>query len=92
MTPIPSHNSWMMWRRTPTAAMRKPPPQQNAATTPALRGPTRSSQRPKTAADEPRKKMPSAKVRLTWVSVQSPSMDFVMPRVWVSGFQKTLRP
>ena len=38
--------------------MRNPPPQQNAATTPAFRGPACSSQRPHTAADEPRKGAP----------------------------------
>ena len=33
----------------------KPPPQQNAATTPAFLGPACSSHRPNTAADDPRK-------------------------------------
>ena len=37
----------------PMAPSTKPPPQQHAATTPALRGPTRSSQPPQSAADTP---------------------------------------
>ncbi len=46
--------SQIWWRYTPSADMRNPPPQQNAATTPAFLGPSRSSQAPKRAADEPR--------------------------------------
>src|SRR4026207_2534181 len=37
----------------PSAEIRKPPLQQKAATTPALRGPTRSSQPPQMAAEVP---------------------------------------
>ena len=78
--------------RAPMAATRKPPPQQQAAATPALRGPTRSIQRPNTAADDPRKKMAMEKVRLTVLTFQSSGAGCVMPMVWLSGFQKTLRP
>jgi len=45
--------SW--WVTTPTAEISRPPHQHTAATTAALRGPTRSSQPPHSAADEPRK-------------------------------------
>ena len=41
----------------PTAPISRPPDQQSAATTPALRGPARSSQPPQTAAATPRKTM-----------------------------------
>src|SRR5258708_389096 len=37
----------------PSAEIRNPPPQQIAATTPALRGPSRSTHGPKIAADDP---------------------------------------
>src|SRR6185437_7675568 len=37
----------------PKALTRRPPPQHSAATTPALRGPTRSSQPPQIAAETP---------------------------------------
>src|SRR5581483_2679321 len=37
----------------PNAATIRPPPQHNAATKPALRGPTRSSQPPQIAAETP---------------------------------------
>src|SRR5512143_2736232 len=58
---------------TPTAEMRRPPHQQNAATTPALRGPTRSSQPPQIAADTPSstKKRVNIQPRSNWVQSQS---------------------
>ena len=37
----------------PNAAIMRPPPQHSAATTPALRGPARSSQPPQIAAETP---------------------------------------
>ena len=55
ITPAPSHMIQSWWTNTPTAAMTIPPHQQTADTTPALRGPARSSQPPHSAADEPRK-------------------------------------
>jgi hypothetical protein len=42
---------------TPSAATRYPPPQQQAAAIPALRGPAVSTHRPNTAADSPRQTM-----------------------------------
>ena len=55
ITPEPSHiiQNWCRW--TPSAEITMPPHQHTAATTPALRGPARSSQPPQTAAAEPRK-------------------------------------
>src|SRR3954453_5718522 len=54
ITPEPSHNSQIWWIMTPKAEITRPPHQQSADTTPALRGPTRSSQPPMMAAAEPR--------------------------------------
>ncbi len=51
--PAPSHSSHSWWMITPTAPSTMPPAQQKAATTPALRGPARSSQPPQMAAAEP---------------------------------------
>src|SRR5262249_7733551 len=53
ITPEPTHNiqSWCIM--TPAAPITSPPHQHSAATTPALRGPARSSQPPQTAADDP---------------------------------------
>jgi hypothetical protein len=87
--------------------MKKPPPQQNAATTPARRGPTRSSHRPKTAAEEPRKTKnrvyihPSVRifqshvVVVIWVRKPASAghaTGSVMPIARLSGSQKTLKP
>ena len=92
MTPSPSQMSQTWCDRAPAAAMRKPPPQQHAAATPACRGPTRSSQAPNTAADEPRKKMAMENVTTTVLIFQSSGAGCVMPMLWLSGFQKTLNP
>ena len=54
MTPEPSQISHSWWLATPKAEITSPPHQQSAATTPALRGPTRSSQPPHKAAAEPK--------------------------------------
>ncbi len=64
-TPVPSHtiHNWCVF--TPTAPSAMPPHQQTAATTPALRGPTRSSQPPQIAAAMPRNAMNSVNVKLT---------------------------
>src|SRR5260370_7569791 len=53
ITPDPAHSiqSWCV--TTPMAEITSPPHQHSAATTPALRGPTRSSHPPQTAADDP---------------------------------------
>jgi hypothetical protein len=64
--------------------MKKLPPQQSAATNPALRGPSRSTQRPKTAADEPSRTKNSEYMML--------SLLIGVPRDCESGNQKTLKP
>src|SRR5574343_956405 len=53
-TPEPSHISQIWCSLIPIAEMTRPPHQHSAETTPALRGPTRSSQPPQMAAEEPR--------------------------------------
>src|SRR5574343_783030 len=55
MTPEPSHISQIWCSLMPMAEMTRPPHQHSAETRPALRGPTRSSQPPQMAAEEPRK-------------------------------------
>src|SRR5437867_6168297 len=91
---------------TPTAAMTMPPHQQMAETTPALRGPERSSQPPHSAADDPRKTKksvyihPRSATRQSQVVVKSaaPSVrsghatDRVTPSARDSGSQNTLKP
>ena len=83
-----------------------PPHQQQAATTPALRGPARSSQPPQIAAEEPSstKKsvyiQPRSATRQSQLLVKStvarlmPSQatGWVMPSERDSGSQKTLKP
>ena len=53
ITPEPSHinHSWCVY--TPSAEITRPPHQHSADTTPALRGPARSSQPPHNAAEQP---------------------------------------
>jgi len=70
MIPQPSHSSHSWCMATPMPPRIMPPPQHSAAMKPALRGPARSSQLPQSAADTPRKKMNSVKVRLTDGTVQ----------------------
>ncbi len=87
--------------------MSNPPPQQNAATTPALRGPSRSSQWPKTAAEDPRKTKNSVNIQPSVLIFQSQfvanrleikpmsaghGMGLSMPMARLSGFQNTLKP
>src|SRR5476651_2259586 len=107
ITPEPSHisQSWCVW--TPTAPISRPPHQQRAATTPALRGPTRSSQPPQMAAAEPRitKNRVNIQSRLLIFQSQldansSPksdmsaghAFDLLMPIERDSGIQNTLKP
>src|SRR4051812_31432240 len=107
MTPEPSHMSQIWWRYTPRAEIRNPPPQQKAATTPALRGPSRSSQPPKMAADEPRKTKNMVYIQPSVLIFQSQAVvvscwkklmllgqgtGWVMPMALLSGSQKTLNP
>src|SRR6476469_11264348 len=58
---------------TPTAEIRRPPHQQSAATTAALRGPTRSSHQPQIAAETPSstKNRVNIQPRSNWVQSQS---------------------
>ena len=84
----------------------KPPDQQSAATTPALRGPERSTQPPNSAAETPSNTMPMVKMMTRLVICQSqlvvnksptrvgfwqaPALSVPMARD--SGSQKTLSP
>src|SRR6185437_15814779 len=71
ITPEPSHSiqSWCM--TTPSAEMRRPPHQQSAATTPALRGPACSSHPPQIAAAEPRNTKKSVYIQPSMLIFQS---------------------
>ena len=55
----------------------------------AVRGPTRSSQAPKTAAEEPRQTMATPKTQATEVSFQSSAALLVIPITLVSRRFKT---
>src|ERR1700674_623911 len=90
MKPYPRYRSQSLWRYTPRAAIRKPLPQQQAATTPPLRGPARSSHRPAIAADSPSQTIASVKIHWSSVNVQSPGPDCVMPTARLSGILNTL--
>src|SRR5690242_14455548 len=107
ITPDPSHSShiWCSWM--PRAEIMNPPPQQNAATTPALRGPACSSQRPKMAADEPRNTKNRVNIQPSVLIFQSQlaantcwrklmsaghGTEWVIPIALLSGSQNTLKP
>src|SRR5581483_6427458 len=107
MTPDPIHMSQIWWRYTPSAETRKPPPQQHAATAPAFRGPSRSSQAPNRAADDPRNTKNRVNIQPRVLIFQSqvvatsrsrklmPSgqgTDRVIPTALLSGSQNTLNP
>src|SRR4051794_36111974 len=91
--------SW--WSATPMADTKNPPAKQQAAVTMALRGPTRSSQVPKSAAERPRKRMAMEKIQAMEESDQSPAAAgtslseiggpayWVMPMSFISGILKT---
>ena len=90
----------------PMAPSTRPPAQQHAATTPALRGPTRSSQPPQMAAETPSTTknsvniQPMLAMRQSQVVVKSSWMremsghvlGAVTPSARDSGSQKTLKP
>src|SRR4051812_37347093 len=82
--------SQILWTFTPNAEIRNPRPQQQAAATPLFLGPACSSQRPNTAADNPRNTMAMVKIQASCVCFQSAGADSVMPRTLVSGSLKTL--
>src|ERR1700751_5373901 len=106
MMPEPPHSihSWCVM--TPIAEITSPPHQHSAATTPALRGPARSSQPPHAAADEPsttKKRVyiqPRLEMRQSQVVVKSSpksersgqAMLLSRPMARDSGSQKTLKP
>ena len=90
----------------PMAPSTRPPAQQHAATTPALRGPTRSSQPPHRAADTPSTTknsvyiQPMLAMRQSQVVVKSSCTSVISGHVFAavtpsardSGSQKTLKP
>src|SRR6185503_7422619 len=76
----------------PIAEMTNPPPQQQAATNPAFRGPSRSTHAPKRAAEDPRNTKNSVNIVPSVSTLQSPGADLVMPIAWLSGSEKTLKP
>src|SRR6478672_3406328 len=106
ITPEPSHTNQSWWTTTPTAEISRPPHQHTAATTPALRGPARSSHPPNTAAAEPRNRKNIANIQVTSLLRQSQvvvvsadssdmslhSTDLVMPSARDIGIQNTLKP
>ena len=91
---------------TPALPIRRPPHQQSAETTAALRGPTRSSQPPQIAADEPSitknsvNIQPRLEIRQSQVVVKSSAAKLmpghvtgcVTPNACDSGSQNTLKP
>src|SRR5581483_10346018 len=81
----------MSCSRTPAAESRKPPPKQKAAATIARRGPPSSTQRPKTAADIPRKKIASVKIQPRSVSFQSAAAEPLRATRGVIGRVKAVK-
>src|SRR6185312_3781487 len=107
MAPDPTHSSQIWWEMTPKAEMTSPPHQHTAATTPALRGPARSSQPPQMAAAEPRKTKNRVNIHPSIEIFQSQvvavisekklmsagqATECVMPTAFESGSQNTEKP
>src|SRR5882672_7177706 len=107
ITPEPSHNIHNWCSMMPPAEMTSPPHQQKAATTPALRGPARSSQPPQMAAADPRNTKNSVYVHPSMFNFQShvldraramkpmsagQATDSVMPMAFERGSQNTENP
>ena len=107
ITPEPSSISQNWCRWMPSADTSMPPHQQSIDTSPALRGPARSSQPPNTAADEPRKTknrvyiQPSVDTRQSQpVANSSPrkpvpsgqACGALIPTAFDNGSQNTLKP
>jgi hypothetical protein len=67
------------------AATMKPLPKHSAATNMDLRGPTRSTHRPNTAAARPRMAMAMENVHTTSLMFQSPGAEWSIPISLVSG-------
>src|ERR1700736_2577096 len=90
----------------PNAPISRPPPQHSAATTPALRGPTRSSQPPQIAAETPSRTKNSVNIQPMLATFQSQvvvksschsdisgqALLAVSPTARDSGSQNTLKP
>ena len=72
------------------AEMIKPPLKQRAAVNIVLRGPTRSTQRPKHRRRKSEKKMARLKIHASDGCDQSSGADLVTPMILVSGNLKTL--
>ena len=69
----------------PTADTMNPPPKHSAAMNIERRGPTRSTQRPNSAADSPSTAIAMENVQPTSVNLQSDGSECVMPINLVSG-------
>src|SRR4249920_1343555 len=106
ITPEPRIISQNWCRYTPSAEINMPPHQHTALTTPALRGPARSSQPPQIAAEQPRKTknsvyiQPSVEIFQSQLLVNSCAQNVmsgqvtlsVMPMALDSGSQNTEKP
>src|SRR5947207_11240859 len=93
-----------MW--TPSAEISRPPHQQAAATTPALRGPARSSQPPHSAALDPKNTKKSVYIQprlglsqsqvvvnsMVNSDVSEHGIGLLIPSAFVSGNQNTEKP
>src|SRR5476649_1424435 len=96
--------SWCTY--TPKAPISSPPAQHSAATKPALRGPTRSSQPPQIAADTPSSTKNNVNIQPRLATFQSQvvvnnscisdmsghALGAVSPMARDSGSQNTLKP
>src|SRR5580658_1526529 len=71
--------------------MPKPPAQHNAAVNIARRGPPSSTQRPKSAAENPSTKIATEKIQPSSGMFQSPGPDCVTPTSFVIGRLNTLK-
>jgi hypothetical protein len=69
----------------------KPVPQQAAAASATVLGPTCSIHRPATAAERPRETMATVKIHVTCVRDQSPAALATTPRTFINGGLKTLQ-
>ena len=107
ITPEPSSiiQNWCRWM--PRAENSMPPHQHRADTTPALRGPARSSQPPHSAAEQPRKTKNSVYIQpkveifqsqlVVNISAKKPTSGphftlSLMPKALDSGSQNTEKP
>src|SRR5690242_11638314 len=75
----------------PRAATSNPPPKHTAETNIALRGPTRSSHGPNSAAESPRNTIAMLNTQPIVLNFQSPVADFVTPSECDRGRLNTLK-